>query len=61
MIIFYVIDVLNNNQYSLPSTNFEFKIDSNNLEFSNKNTSLLNFYWSLISKKLTLKLSWLEE
>ena len=49
---FYIQDVLNNNEHSLPSTDFEFKIDSNHLEFSNKNTSLLNFYWSLISKSM---------
>ena len=49
---FYIQDVLNNNEYCLPSTDFEFKIDSNHLEFSNKNSSLLNFYWSLISKSM---------
>ena len=49
---FYIQDVLNNNEHSLPSTDFEFKIDSNHLEFFNKNTSLLNFYWSLISKSM---------
>ena len=49
---FYIQDVLNNNEYCLPSTDFEFKIDSYHLEFSNKNTSLLNFYWSLISKSM---------
>jgi len=49
---FYIQDVLNNNEYSLPSTDFEFKIDTHRLEFTNKNTSLLNFYWSSISKSM---------
>ena len=49
---FYIQDVLNNNEHSLPSTDFEFKIDSNHLKFANKNTSLLNFYWNLITKSM---------
>ena len=49
---FYIQDVLNNNEHSLPSTDFEFKIDTNQLKFTNKNTSLLNFYWSSISKSM---------
>ena len=51
-LIFYIKDVLNNNEYSLPSSKFEFNIDSNLLKLSNKHTSLLNFYWNLISKSM---------
>ena len=51
-LIFYIKDVLNNNEYSLPSSKFEFNIDSNHLKLSNKHTSLLNFYWNLISKSM---------
>lgn len=51
-LIFYIKDVLNNNEYSLPSSKFEFNIDSNQLKLSNKHTSLLNFYWNLISKSM---------
>ena len=49
---FYIKDVLNNNEFSLPSNKFEFNIDSNHLKLSNKHTSLLNFYWNLISKSM---------
>ena len=49
---FYIKDVLNNNEFSLPSNKFEFNIDSNHLKLSNKHTSLLNFYWDLISKSM---------
>ena len=49
---FYIKDILNNNEYSLPSSKFEFNIDSNHLKLSNKHTSLLNFYWNLISKSM---------
>ena len=49
---FYIQDVLNNAEYSLPASKFEFNMDSNHLKLSNKNTNLLNFYWNLISKSM---------
>lgn len=49
---FYIQDVLNNTEYSLPTSEFEFNMDSNHLKLSNKNTNLLNFYWNLISKSM---------
>ena len=49
---FYIQDVLNNTEYSLPTSKFEFNMDSNRLKLSNKNTNLLNFYWNLISKSM---------
>ena len=49
---FYIQDVLNNTEYSLPTSKFEFNMDSNHLKLSNKNTNLLNFYWNLISKSM---------
>jgi len=49
---FYIQDVLNNTEYSLPSSKFEFNMNSNHLKLSNKNTNLLNFYWNLISKSM---------
>jgi len=49
---FYIQDVLNNAEYSLPSSKFEFNMDFNHLKLSNKNTNLLNFYWNLISKSM---------
>jgi len=49
---FYIQDVLNNAEYSLPTSKFEFNMDSNHLKLSNKNTNLLNFYWNLISKSM---------
>ena len=49
---FYIQDVLNNTEYSLPTSKFEFNMDSNHLKLSNKNTNLLNFYWKLISKSM---------
>ena len=49
---FYIQDVLNNTEYSLPTSKFEFNMDLNRLKLSNKNTNLLNFYWNLISKSM---------